>query len=298
MSESFEYKVKNLIDSMKLSVVVPKVIMNDNKCFITIELSANLRDQIGFLEEKILSKLQNLQQLHEYKIIWTMHNEIGAKSKILMQNIRKIILVSSGKGGVGKSTITCAIANYYAHLGQKVGILDADISGPSVPLIYNIKHRALLEDNKFIPYEHNGIKIMSSGFIVDEGAALAWRGPMISKLLYQMLSNTDWRSLDILLIDMPPGTGDTYLSIIENYYVNSAIVVTTPSPLSLIDTKRTINLLNKFNIQIEYLIKNMVDIFPGYSNLADLLDNHSKAIQVNYDKKFNSLHDISNHISL
>lgn len=175
-----------------------------------------------------------------------------------LKDIKKIYLVSSGKGGVGKSSLSSLISLALARSGKKVGLLDADIYGPSIPAIFGYNDHALTtKDNKFIPVESSGIKLISMGFLVKEDSALAWRGPMITKSLNQLLFSTYWGELDYLIVDMPPGTGDIHLSFAKSSPIDGVYIVTTPDILSEKDVNRAIDLYKKLNIPIAGLIENM-----------------------------------------
>jgi len=188
-------------------------------------------------------------------------NDKPKKIKTKLPNVQKMIVVASGKGGVGKSTIAANLAVSLAELGHKVGILDADVYGPSIPRIFNIKEKPEIEDGLLIPFEKYGLKIMSMGFLVPEGSALVWRGPMLTKAVHQLFKMTLWATpespLDYLIIDTPPGTGDIHLSIAENYEIDGAIVVTTPQALSLIDAFKAVDMFKKLQINVWGIIENM-----------------------------------------
>ena len=171
--------------------------------------------------------------------------------------VKNVILVGSGKGGVGKSTIAVNLAVSLGKLGFKTGIVDADIYGPSVARMLGLKKEPDVKDGQMVPPISHGIKCMSMGFILSEDAPVVWRGPMISKALYQLLRGAKWDELDFLIIDMPPGTGDIHLSIAQNFSVKGAVVVTTPQDIALIDVKKCIGMLNKVNIPVLGLIENM-----------------------------------------
>ena len=177
-----------------------------------------------------------------------------------IKKVNKLIMIASGKGGVGKSTIALNLAITLAKFGKKVGLIDADIYGPSLSSLTNINQKPQLINNLMIPHKKFGIELMSASFLINNSDALIWRGPMISKMLYQLMHLTDWAReydhLDYLLIDMPPGTGDVYLSLAENYYIDGAIVISTPQSLSLADVNRTMTMLNKLNIQCLGIIEN------------------------------------------
>lgn len=181
------------------------------------------------------------------------HQSTKVKTKI--QNVDKVIVVASGKGGVGKSTVAMIIATKLVKKGYRVGFLDADIYGPSIPhLIDGVDITPAIFDNQFIPHEVEGIEYMSMGFLLKDKAPI-WRGPLLTKALKQMLQ-ARWNNLDYLIIDTPPGTGDIHLSLFENS-INAAILVSTPHKLSTIDVKKLINLLDIMKIPIKGLVVNM-----------------------------------------
>ncbi len=180
----------------------------------------------------------------------------GTKHKI--RSVKKLIIVAAGKGGVGKSTISVLLAKQLQAKNYKVGILDADIYGPSIPTILNITKTILnTENNNFIPIDISGISVMSIGFLLEPQSALVWRGPMLSKALNQLLFSTNWKDLDYLIIDTPPGTGDIHISIIQKCDIDGAIIVTTPDRVAIVDVERAIDLYKKTNIPIYGIIENM-----------------------------------------
>ena len=168
-----------------------------------------------------------------------------------------VIIVASGKGGVGKSTFALNLAFTFQHLKFKVGLLDADIYGPSLPKLLNTKKKPKIENKNFLPIEVNGLKTMSIGYLIPEETANIWRGPMVIKAVTQLLRDVDWGELDVLIIDTPPGTGDVQLTISQKIDVSGALIITTPQELSLLDVKRGINMFRKVNLPILGLIKNM-----------------------------------------
>ena len=169
-----------------------------------------------------------------------------------------IIAVASGKGGVGKSTTAVNLALGFQANGLKVGILDADIYGPSIPRLLNISGKPQqLEDRKIAPMQNYGLKAMSIGFQVEEGTAMIWRGPMIQSALLQMLREVGWGELDILVIDMPPGTGDVQLTLAQQVPLAGAVIVSTPQDLALIDARKAIAMFGKVEIPILGIIENM-----------------------------------------
>lgn len=174
--------------------------------------------------------------------------------------VKKIIAVASGKGGVGKSTIAYNLAKAAAAEGKKVGLLDADIYGPSIPHLLQLEGKPPFIDNKIIPHEKDGILCSSVGFIVDEKEATIWRGPMATKALHQLFRGCNWAvngELDVLFIDMPPGTGDIHLSIAQNYKIDGAVLVTTPKEIALLDVVKAARMFERVDIPVIGLIENM-----------------------------------------
>jgi ATP-binding protein involved in chromosome partitioning len=169
-----------------------------------------------------------------------------------------IIAVASGKGGVGKSTTALNLALGLRDLGLRVGLLDADIYGPSVPRLTGIHEKPIVDDNKkMIPIERFGLAIMSIGFLVDEETAMIWRGPMVMSAITQMLRDVAWGTLDVLVVDMPPGTGDAQLTLAQNVPLKGAVIVSTPQDLALIDARRGLAMFTKVNVPVLGIIENM-----------------------------------------
>ncbi len=172
--------------------------------------------------------------------------------------IKKIIAVASGKGGVGKSTVAINLALALAKTGAKVGILDADIYGPSQPTMLGAgEARPELKDGVLHPIERHGIKSMSMGYLIDATAPVVWRGPMLGKAMQQMLYETDWGQLDYLVVDLPPGTGDIQITLCQKIPVSGAVVVTTPQHLALLDVRRACEMFKKMNVPILGVVENM-----------------------------------------
>ena len=184
-------------------------------------------------------------------------------------NIQNIIAIASGKGGVGKSTITANTAISLAKMGFKVGVLDADIYGPSMHLMFDVEKERPISINvdgrsKMKPIENYGVKILSLGFFTNPNQAVIWRGPMASKALNQLIFDADWGELDFLLIDLPPGTGDVHLSIVQALPINGAVIVSTPQNIALADAKKGVAMFQQESIQVPVLgiIENMAYFTP------------------------------------
>ena len=175
-----------------------------------------------------------------------------------IEGVKHVIAVASGKGGVGKSTTSVNLAMALKAEGLKVGILDADVYGPSMPRLLGIADEPTVgPNNEILPLEAYGVKVMSMGFMVAEGTAVVWRGPMVMSALSQMISKVAWAPLDVLVIDLPPGTGDVQLTIAQQTPLTGAVIVSTPQDLALIDARKGINMFGQVNIPILGLIENM-----------------------------------------
>jgi ATP-binding protein involved in chromosome partitioning len=173
--------------------------------------------------------------------------------------VKHIIAVASGKGGVGKSTVACNLAVALVKLGLKVGLLDADLFGPSAPKLFGIQQKPVVapEGQKLEPLVSQGVKLMSIGFLIEEGAPVIWRGPMVMSALNQLLREVNWGELDVLVVDMPPGTGDTQLTMAQNVPLAGAVIVSTPQDLALIDARRGIAMFNQTKVPILGIVENM-----------------------------------------
>ena len=175
-----------------------------------------------------------------------------------IKGTKSTIMISSAKGGVGKSTIAVNLAFALQHLGLKIGILDADVYGPSLPKLLNLKEKPKSEDNKTImPLEKFGAQCMSMGLLIDEQTPMMWRGPMVISAIKTMTQKVLWKDRDVIVIDMPPGTGDTQLTFVQEVKINGAIIVSTPQDLALLDVKRGIQMFEKTGVKILGLIDNM-----------------------------------------
>jgi ATP-binding protein involved in chromosome partitioning len=171
--------------------------------------------------------------------------------------VKHVIAVASGKGGVGKSTTSCNLALAFAAIGLKAGILDADIYGPSQPKLFGLRGKPRQVGRMLEPMERFGVKVMSIGFLVEEDLAMIWRGPMVISAITQMLREVAWGDLDILVVDLPPGTGDAQLTMAQQVPLSGAIIVSTPQDIALIDARRGIAMFEKVNIPLLGLIENM-----------------------------------------
>lgn len=203
----------------------------------------------------------------------------------LLPAVDKVIAVASGKGGVGKSTVSCNLAVTLANMGHKVGILDADIYGPSLPTMFGIYDKPRSDGESLQPFEKFGVKIMSLGFLVEADTPVIWRGPMVMRALEQLMGQVRWGKLDFLIIDLPPGTGDAQLTITQRVNLAGAVIVTTPQDVALVDARKGLAMFRKVNVPVAGIVENMsgfccpncgeeIDIFKrgGGKRTAELLD--------------------------
>jgi len=199
---------------------------------------------------------QNSQPIAPGTSGYTQPRERAQWNLTPVENIKKVIAVASGKGGVGKSTTAVNLALALQALGKKVGLLDADIYGPSIPHMLGLSGQPEIKDGKMIPLVGHGIECMSMAFITGDEAAIL-RGPMISKTLHQLLRMTRWNALDILLIDMPPGTGDIHISMAQQVPLAGAIIVTTPQDVAILDARKALKMFVKVHVPVLGVIENM-----------------------------------------
>ena len=190
---------------------------------------------------------------------WQAPVNVTTSDQPALAKVCNIIAVASGKGGVGKSTTTVNLALAMAAMGAKVGVLDADIYGPSQPAMLGVgaKRPEVRDQKSMIPHSHYGVKSMSMGYLVNDKTPMVWRGPMASGALQQLLFQTDWDELDYLFVDMPPGTGDIQLTLSQQVPVSGAVVVTTPQDIALLDAKKAVEMFNKVDVPIVGVVENM-----------------------------------------
>ena len=255
--------------------MIKAIQISDNTISFTVELTTPACP----LKEKIRKDCEDavfrVYPKADVEIEMTANITSNRSSSInVLPNVKNIICVASGKGGVGKSTVSVNLALALAKQGAKVGIIDADIHGPSLPMMLGVgKQMPEVRDIKgkhyIIPIEAHGIKVLSIGFLVDDRQAIVWRGPMVTSALKQFVTDVIWGKLDYLVIDMPPGTGDVHLTMVQTVQVTGAVVVTTPQAVSLIDAKKAMGMFTmpKINVPVLGVVENM-----SYFTPEDALD--------------------------
>ncbi len=237
---------------------VQKVAVEGSRVDVTLGLSSwssPLREEVcGEAEQLLTARLPEGTEIHveivEHARPAEKIGEIGVAAK-------SVIAVGSGKGGVGKSTIAACLAYGLAGAGSKVGIMDADVYGPSIPHLLGVDERPHLVDNRLQPIVKDGLRVMSMGFLIPPGEAVVWRGPMLHGAITQFLRDTDWGELDYLIIDMPPGTGDVALTLSQLLPLSGAVVVCTPQDLALLDAVKAVAMFRKVNIPVLGMVENM-----------------------------------------
>ena len=187
----------------------------------------------------------------------TPRRSATAQDPRLLPEVDHVVAVASGKGGVGKSTVSANLAVRLAQLGHRVGVLDADIYGPSMPMMFGIEGRPSTDGQVIEPFEKFGVKIMSLGFMVEIDTPVIWRGPMVMKALEQLLGQVRWGALDYLIVDLPPGTGDAQLTLTQRVPLSAAVIVTTPQDVALIDARKGLAMFRKVNVPVAGIVENM-----------------------------------------
>lgn len=225
-----------------------------------IELGYPAKSQVPAMRKALVAAAKGVAGVENVSvnIVTRVISHAVQRGVQLMPNVKNIIAVASGKGGVGKSTTAANLALALAAEGASVGLLDADIYGPSQPMMLGIDRRPESEDGKTMePLENHGVQVMSIGFLVDQDEAMIWRGPMATQALEQLLRQTNWKELDYLIVDMPPGTGDIQLTLSQRVPMTGAVIVTTPQDIALLDAKKGIKMFEKVGVPILGIVENM-----------------------------------------
>ncbi len=294
-------------ESLFSEKLIEDIIVKDGHLQISILANIDNFQKLESVSKKIENHLKKDERFLSVTCVLTNeteNNKESEKDENKIEGVKNIIAIASGKGGVGKSTLAVNLAHSFKEKGFKVGLLDADIHGPSIPHMLNLSGKPNLNENKkIIPFEFKGIKVMSIGFLLEENQPVIWRGPMVHSAIKQMARDTFWGEIDILIVDMPPGTGDAQITVSQNLPLNGAIIISTPQPVALNDAKKAIGMFGKVDVEILGIVENMSylllpdgqkeDIFgkDGGKNLAEELNINflgsiplDKEIRINSDK--------------
>ena len=263
--ELVQAALKNLVDpNTKIDFVTAKNIKNlrveDGDISLDVVLGYPAKSQFDSIRKSVINALRELSGVKNVSV--NISSQIVAhavqRGVKLLPGVKNIIAVASGKGGVGKSTTAVNLALALAAEGARVGILDADIYGPSQPMMLGITGRPdSIEENTIEPMEAYGLQASSIGFLIDDDAPMVWRGPMVTSALEQLLRQTRWRELDYLIVDMPPGTGDIQLTLAQKVPVTGSVIVTTPQDIALLDARKGLKMFEKVGVPIIGIIENM-----------------------------------------
>ena len=251
--------------------LVREVVVDENTLHVTVEVSNPALHSRKRMEEAVTFQLKK-ELGSDVQVRVTVNPLSGERANIrkVLPGVKHIVAVASGKGGVGKSTITANLAAGLAARGLKVGLVDADIHGPSMPLMFDVlkeRPRTAERDGKpvIVPVESHGVKLLSIGFFAEPDQAIVWRGPMASKALEQLFKDGDWGELDMMLVDLPPGTGDIHLSLVQAVPLTGAIIVSTPQPVALADARKGVGFFKLESVKVPVLgiVENMAWFTPA-----------------------------------
>ena len=254
-----------------------EVTVEHGKVIVPVNIPGNFKGDVAEVQALIEDKLNGLEGIDTLLVVMTAEREPEPAPEppklkqrpteapgrdmrphsAVIPGVKNIIAVASGKGGVGKSTTAVNLALGLRSLGLKVGLLDADIYGPSMPRLLAITERPDIRDDRVIPIERHGLKVMSMGFLMEEENPVIWRGPMVASALMQMTREVDWGTLDVLVLDMPPGTGDAQLTMAQQVPLQGAVIVSTPQDLALIDARKGLKMFKNVDVPILGIIENM-----------------------------------------
>ena len=268
--------------------IVKNIIVSDSQIIILLQLNTDNDNHKKEIKDEIYNIISNHFNFSNIKIDFSItEKQITNNEK--NNKIKNIIAVASCKGGVGKSTVSLNLASKLSKK-YKVGLLDLDIYGPSLPTMIGNKEQPEFKDNKIIPIEKFNMKLMSFGFINNEDSPTIWRGPMVARMTQQFFDNVEWGELDYLILDLPPGTGDIQLTLVQKIQLTGAIIITTPQDLSLVDVKKGSDMFNKVNVPLfgiienmsEYIIKGKIENF-NVNNKLITSDKHRVFLKENGD---------------
>ncbi|MEW8036482.1 MAG: iron-sulfur cluster carrier protein ApbC [Candidatus Thiodiazotropha sp.] len=254
------YLEPHLEKDLVTAKAIKSIAIEGGKVSVAVELGFPAKGCMGDISAAIQEKVGALPGVESVEVDISAKVVAHSVQKSLkpIDNIKNIIAVASGKGGVGKSTTAVNLALALAEEGAKVGVLDADIYGPSQPRMLGIQGKPESKDGKTLePMEGYGMQAMSIGFLIDEETPMIWRGPMVTQALEQLLNDTNWDGLDYLVVDLPPGTGDTQLTLAQKVPVSGAVIVTTPQDIALLDARKGLKMFEKVEVPVLGIVENM-----------------------------------------
>lgn len=273
--EAVQEALKSIIDPisgsdiMAAGLVRALMVEGDTVRFV-LEVDPKRAEEFEPVRVEAEAKVKSLAGVASASVVLTAHSKQAAPPDLKpkkpaqpsgpqeVPGVDRIVAIASGKGGVGKSTVSSNLACALAAEGRRVGLLDADVYGPSQPRMLGVSGRPSSPDGKIImPLRNHGVTMMSMGLMTNEGQAIVWRGPMLMGALQQMLTQVQWGALDVLLVDLPPGTGDVQMTLAQKAVVSGAIVVSTPQDVALVDARKGIDMFNQLNVPIIGMIENM-----------------------------------------
>ena len=240
--------------------LVPEVRIHGRDVQLLIELLSPIRTTREKIERDVRAALGTVGGVGQVAIEWRTKVRASGGGRTDAQpipGVKNTIAVASGKGGVGKSTVAANLAVSLAQAGASVGLLDADVYGPSVPLMMGASDKPMMANNKIVPLEAHGVSLMSIGFILDPTKALIWRGPLVAQLINQFLNDVNWGNLDYLVLDLPPGTGDVQLTLVQKIPIAGAVIVTTPQQVALADAVKGLKMFQEVKTPILGIVENM-----------------------------------------
>ena len=240
--------------------MIKDVAIDGGSVLVHVELTTPACPLRGKIESDVRAAVAPLPGVSEVAVKFSSRvraSGSGMQDRTPLPGVKNTIAVASGKGGVGKSTVAVNLAIALAQDGASVGLLDADVYGPSIPIMMGTTQRPMMRDGKIVPLDAYGVKIMSVGFLLDPDKALIWRGPLVSQLITQFLNEVDWGELDYLVIDLPPGTGDVQLTLVQRIPLSGAVIVTTPQDVALADAVKGLAMFQEVKATILGIIENM-----------------------------------------
>jgi ATP-binding protein involved in chromosome partitioning len=251
--------IRAALAPFRLGTMLDGVHAADGLVQVTLAIKREDAEALEPLRREVQAKLAALPGVKNATVIFTGQKPAPAPAAppAILPGVKSVIAVASGKGGVGKSTVAVNLAVALAQSGLKIGLMDADIYGPSLPRMLGLSRKPEVRDGKMIPLAAWGLICMSIGFIVSEETAMIWRGPMVMGAINQLLAQVEWGTLDVLVIDMPPGTGDTQLTLAQKANLAGAVIVSTPQDIALLDARRGIKMFEQVRVPVLGIVENM-----------------------------------------